>query len=88
MPAQTVDLDVRDTRLTGIVAPDALLEPLATGFDFLEGPVWLSGARALIFSDIPGDTLYRNPPDCALPAPRGKPAACGTFSSAVAPPAA
>ena len=41
MPAQTVDLDVRDTRLTGIVAPDALLEPLATGFDFLEGPVWL-----------------------------------------------
>jgi len=59
MPAQTVDLDVRDTRLTGIVAPDALLEPLATGFDFLEGLVWLAGARALIFSDIPGDTMHR-----------------------------
>ena len=59
MPAQTVDLDVRDTRLTGIVAPDVLLEPLATGFDFLEGPVWLPGERALIFSDIPGDTMHR-----------------------------
>jgi gluconolactonase len=59
MPAQTVDLDVRDARLTGIVAPDALLEPLATGFDFLEGPVWLPDERALIFSDIPGDTMHR-----------------------------
>ena len=59
MPAQTVDLDVRDARLTGIVAPDALLEPLATGFDFLEGPIWLPGERALIFSDIPGDTMHR-----------------------------
>ncbi len=59
MLAQTVDLDVRDARLTGIVAPDALLEPLATGFDFLEGPIWLPGERALIFSDIPGDTMHR-----------------------------
>ena len=59
MPVQTVDLDVRDARLTGIVAPDALLEPLATGYDFLEGPVWLPGVRALIFSDIPGDAMHR-----------------------------
>jgi gluconolactonase len=59
MSAQTVNLDVRDARLTGIVTPDALLEPLATGFDFLEGPVWLPAERALIFSDIPGDAMYR-----------------------------
>ena len=59
MPVQTVDLDVRDARLMGIVAPDALLEPLATGFEFLEGPVWLPAERALIFSDIPGDAMYR-----------------------------
>jgi gluconolactonase len=59
MPAQTVDLEVRDPRLTEIIAPDALLEPLAAGFQFLEGPVWLPAARALIFSDIPGDAMYR-----------------------------
>ena len=59
MPAQTVDLDVRDARLTGIVAPDAPMEPLATGYDFLEGPVWLPAERALIFSDIPGDAMHR-----------------------------
>lgn len=59
MPSQTVDLDVRDPRLTGIVAPDAPLETLASGFQFLEGLVWLAHARALIFSDIPGDAMYR-----------------------------
>ena len=45
MPAQTVDLDVRDTRLTGIVAPDAPMDQLATGFDFLEGLVWLPASE-------------------------------------------
>ena len=35
------------------------MEPLATGYDFLEGPVWLPAERALIFSDIPGDAMYR-----------------------------
>ena len=59
MPSQIVDLDVRDARLIRIVAPDAPMDPLATGFEFLEGLVWLPGERALIFSDIPGDTLYR-----------------------------
>ncbi len=58
MLPQTVDLEVRDPRLTEIIALEAVLEPLATGFQFLEGPVWLPDARALVFSDIPGDTMY------------------------------
>lgn len=59
MPASTVAIDVRDPRLTQIVAPGAALEPLASGFQFLEGLVWLAKQHALIFSDIPGDTMYR-----------------------------
>ncbi|MGQ9841346.1 MAG: SMP-30/gluconolactonase/LRE family protein [Anaerolineae bacterium] len=59
MPPQTVNLEVRDPRLTEIIAPDAQMEPLATGFQFLEGPVWLPEQGALVFSDIPGDTMYR-----------------------------
>ena len=43
MPAQTVNLDVRDARLMAIVAPDAPMDQLATGFEFLEGLVWLPG---------------------------------------------
>lgn len=59
MRAAAAELDVRDPRLTEIVQPGAALEPLASGFQFLEGPAWLRGERALVFSDIPGDAMYR-----------------------------
>lgn len=39
----------------GIIIPESL-ELAATGYTFTEGPAW-DGAR-LIFSDIPGDTVY------------------------------
>lgn len=32
---------------------------LCGGFTFTEGPVWASGAGELLFSDIPGDTIFR-----------------------------
>jgi gluconolactonase len=34
------------------------LEKIASGFDFVEGPVWIPSGY-LIFSDIPADTLYK-----------------------------
>jgi sugar lactone lactonase YvrE len=40
-----------------IVGPDARVEQVAAGFKFTEGPVWVDGA--LLFSDIPADTIYR-----------------------------
>jgi len=58
MLSQTVDLEARDPRLAEIIALDAQMAPLATGFQFLEGPVWLPDESALVFSDIPGDTMY------------------------------
>lgn len=58
MPPRAIELDARDARLPAIFAADAPLEVLATGFQFIEGPVWLPGERSLVFSDIPGDTMY------------------------------
>jgi gluconolactonase len=46
-----------DRGLNRIVGPDAKLEKVATGFQFTEGPAW--GHGALVFSDIPADTIYR-----------------------------
>lgn len=43
--------------LSSIVAPHARVELVATGFQFTEGPVWTPHG-SLIFSDIPGNTLY------------------------------
>ena len=45
--------------LAGLVHEEAELEVLATGFGFIEGPVWSPRDRCLLFSDIPGDTRYR-----------------------------
>jgi len=38
--------------------PSAILERVATGFRFVEGPVWYASQRTLLFSDIIGDAMY------------------------------
>ena len=46
-----------DPRLDQIIAPDARIEVLASGFEWSEGPVWLSREKALLFSDIPNNAV-------------------------------
>lgn len=54
-----MNLEVRDERINTIVGADAELERVASGFEFLEGPVWHPHQKHLTFSDIVGDCLYR-----------------------------
>ncbi|WP_440875952.1 SMP-30/gluconolactonase/LRE family protein [Thalassotalea sp. PLHSN55] len=42
-----------------LVNVNAKLEVLATGFEWLEGPVWVEPGQYLLFSDIPNDKVYR-----------------------------
>ena len=37
----------------------AKVERLATGFRWAEGPVWLGDTRALVWSDVPGNCMYK-----------------------------
>jgi gluconolactonase len=37
----------------------AKVERLATGMRWSEGPVWLGDTRSLVWSDVPGDCMYR-----------------------------
>jgi len=39
--------------------PLAKVERIAVGFRWCEGPVWIGDARALIWSDVPGNCMYR-----------------------------
>ncbi len=48
-----------DPRLDALVEPGATLEVLAEGFEWTEGPVWVSNGGYLLFSDIPRNTIYR-----------------------------
>ena len=42
------------------------LKRLATGFSFVEGPVWHADEGRLVFSDIPADCMYVMSPDGAV----------------------
>ena len=50
-------LEVRDSGLHDLVAPDAPIDRIAGGLGFTEGPVWRGGA--LLFSDIPNKRIAR-----------------------------
>jgi gluconolactonase len=52
-------LEVRDAAFHALLHPDSGLIRLATGFGFTEGPVWMAEAHCLLFSDIPGDEIWR-----------------------------
>lgn len=52
-----------DPRLDRLVAKDATIERLASGFQFTEGPVWVNDPGYLLFSDPNANTIYRWSPD-------------------------
>lgn len=54
-------VDRLDPGLDAIVAPDAKVERVATGFQFGEGPMWREGR--LWFSDLVGNRMYAVSPD-------------------------
>jgi gluconolactonase len=39
--------------------PDAQIQQLADGFIWAEGPVWVRDGGYLVFSDVPGNVMYR-----------------------------
>ncbi|MDB5699244.1 MAG: SMP-30/gluconolactonase/LRE family protein [Alphaproteobacteria bacterium] len=45
--------------LDALIDPDARIEIVAEGFTWTEGPVWIDEDRALLFSDVPENRIYR-----------------------------
>ncbi len=45
--------------LDALLAPAAQMEKLAEGMHWSEGPTWLKRERALVFSDVPENKVYR-----------------------------
>jgi gluconolactonase len=48
-----------DPAFDALIAPDAVVEKLAEGFKWSEGPVWEPAQGALLFSDVPENRVYR-----------------------------
>jgi gluconolactonase len=53
------NFEMIDQRFAAMILPNAPLETLATGFAWLEGPVWFADHQCLLFSDIPNNRIMR-----------------------------
>ena len=51
--------DIRSPRFARYILSNATLETLATGFRWIEGPVWMGDANCLLFQDLPNDRTMR-----------------------------
>jgi gluconolactonase len=48
-----------DPRFDQLVPPDAVLEKIADGFAWVEGPAWHRQGQYLLFSDIPNNSVFK-----------------------------
>ena len=55
--------EVIDPRFGQFVMGNAPVKRIASGFDWVEGPVWFGDAGALLFSDIPNNRILRWTPE-------------------------
>ncbi len=55
----TGSIERLDPMMDELIPKDAEIELLASGFEWAEGPVWLADQNALIFSDIPVNTVFK-----------------------------
>jgi hypothetical protein len=55
----------KDPALDALISPDAQLEKIAGGFGFTEGALWVPVGEGgyLLFTDIPGNVIYKRTPD-------------------------
>ena len=62
-PVSGTGIERLDPALDRLVAPDARVEILASGFEWAEGPVWVRKGGFLLFSDVPRNVVYRWTPE-------------------------
>ncbi len=48
-----------DSAINSLIASDAQIEVLASGFEWAEGPLWLEEQQALIFTDVPTNKIWK-----------------------------
>lgn len=52
-------IERKDQRLNSLIPVGANMERIASGFEWSEGPIWVPNAKALLFSDIPRNSVYQ-----------------------------
>jgi gluconolactonase len=58
-PAANIKIVRLDPRFDKLVPADAVVEKLADGYNWVEGPVWDRKGGFLLFSDIPSNSIFK-----------------------------
>jgi gluconolactonase len=48
-----------DPALGQVLAPEAIIEVLSSGYEWTEGPLWVPSEKMLLFSDIPRNSIFK-----------------------------
>ena len=48
-----------DSAINSLITSEAKIEVLASGFEWAEGPLWLEEQQAVIFTDVPTNTVWK-----------------------------
>lgn len=57
---QTIgSIETVDSALSQLISDSSKIEVLASGFEWAEGPLWLEEQQALIFTDVPTNTIWK-----------------------------
>ncbi|EAR02028.1 SMP-30/gluconolactonase/LRE family protein [Maribacter sp. HTCC2170] len=57
--AASFSIEILDNEALGVIAPNATINVLASGFIWTEGPLWIDDGKYLLFSDIPNNKVYK-----------------------------
>jgi gluconolactonase len=57
-PRTLGDIERLDAAIDALVPPNAVIEVLASGFEWAEGPVWVPELDSLLFSDVLANRIY------------------------------
>lgn len=55
----TGSIERLDASLNDIISETAVVEILAEGYEWSEGPLWIESKKMLLFSDVPTNTAYK-----------------------------
>jgi gluconolactonase len=54
-----MNVQIFDSRFNQLIDPQGGLKQIASGFDFIEGPIWNPKEKSLIFNDILGNSIFQ-----------------------------
>ena len=56
--SQDLKVERLDAGLDVIIEKNPEIKIIASGFTWCEGPLWLTGSKTLLFSDVPNNIIY------------------------------